>query len=85
MISFRIISSKLNLRNARQLCISKTFYCEKSSEQNVVQGGFAKAYEKFQDINAPIKEVPQTFASLLKNSKFVDVKFKYNCNILSKM
>jgi len=36
-------------------------------------GGYAEAFKKFEGINEPPKEEPQTFASLLKNSKFIDL------------
>lgn len=39
-------------------------------------GGFAKAYEKqSQIIDIPEKEESYNFASLLRNSKFIDVSF----------
>lgn len=44
-------------------------------------GGYAQAFRKFEEINVPPKEELQTFASLLKNSKFIDVSIrliKYN-------
>ncbi|XP_050315114.1 28S ribosomal protein S28, mitochondrial [Anthonomus grandis grandis] len=36
-------------------------------------GGYAQAYEKFEDIQKPPEEPPQTFASLLRHSKFIDL------------
>lgn len=53
-------------------CEQKTFSTE-GEKTNV--SGFAKAFEKFQDIKEEPKEKvePATFASLLKNSKFIDV------------
>lgn len=36
-------------------------------------GGYAKAFDKFEQINTEEPEKPQTFASLLRNSKFIDV------------
>ncbi|CAH1178992.1 unnamed protein product [Phaedon cochleariae] len=43
--------------------------------EKVESGGFAKSYEKFENIKDHNKSPPahQTFASLLKNSKFIDV------------
>lgn len=35
--------------------------------------GFAQSYEKFSHINDKVPETPKTFASLIRNSKFVDV------------
>ncbi|KAL0110257.1 hypothetical protein PUN28_013722 [Cardiocondyla obscurior] len=35
--------------------------------------GFAQSYEKFSHINEKRPETPQTFASLIRNSKFVDL------------
>lgn len=34
---------------------------------------FAQSYEKFSHINDKVPETPKTFASLIRNSKFVDV------------
>lgn len=34
---------------------------------------YADAFNKFEELQAIPKEQPQTFASLLKNSKFIDV------------
>ncbi|ENN70943.1 28S ribosomal protein S28, mitochondrial isoform X1 [Dendroctonus ponderosae] len=36
-------------------------------------GSYAAAYKKFEDINKPSVKAPETFASLLKNSKFIDL------------
>ncbi|XP_030752885.1 28S ribosomal protein S28, mitochondrial [Sitophilus oryzae] len=36
-------------------------------------GGYAESFKKFETINETPKEAPQTFASLLKNSKFIDL------------
>lgn len=36
-------------------------------------GGYAKAFEKFKELKESPQEKPATFASLLRNSKFVDV------------
>lgn len=36
-------------------------------------GSYAAAYKKFEDLNKPSVKAPETFASLLKNSKFIDV------------
>lgn len=35
--------------------------------------GFAQSFEKFSHIDAQVPETPKTFASLIRNSKFVDV------------
>lgn len=35
--------------------------------------GFAQSYKKFSHINDKVPETPITFASLIRNSKFVDV------------
>ncbi|KAL1517621.1 hypothetical protein ABEB36_001360 [Hypothenemus hampei] len=36
-------------------------------------GTYADAYKKFESLNEPPKEEPKTFASLFKNSKFIDL------------
>lgn len=41
-------------------------------ESETKLSGFAQSYEKFSHIDDKKPEVPQTFASLLRNSKFVD-------------
>lgn len=48
---------------------------ESSAEANKKVGGFAKAYQKHSDSLNPEQpnEPPKTFASLLRNSKLVDV------------
>lgn len=36
--------------------------------------GYAKAFEKFDHLKDEPKEEPKTFAALLRNSKFIDVR-----------
>ncbi|XP_022920067.1 small ribosomal subunit protein bS1m [Onthophagus taurus] len=36
-------------------------------------GGYAKAYEKFENLTQEPKEPPKSFATLLRNSKFIDL------------
>lgn len=47
----------------------RTYSKEESSEV----GGYAKAFNKFEELKETPKETPETFASLLRNSKFIDV------------
>lgn len=58
-----------------QKCL-RTFSSE-SDQQNTVtaekMGGYAKAFDKFEHIKTEEPQKSQTFASLLRNSKFVDV------------
>lgn len=61
------------LKNIRQFWSSCNRLCSVTNDVDNKQSGYAKAYTKFENINAPIEEKPQTFASLLRNSKFVDV------------
>jgi len=52
----------------------------KALEPEVQLSGFAKSYDKFSHINDPKEpEKPQTFASLIRYSKFVDVCFLPYC------
>lgn len=44
-----------------------------TTEPDVKLSGFAQSYEKFSHIDDKKPETPQTFASLIRNSKFVDV------------
>lgn len=41
-------------------------------------GGYAKAFDKFEQINTKEPQKPQTFATLLRNSKFIDVSTIHN-------
>lgn len=43
------------------------------SDTEAKLGGFAQSYKKFSRIDEKEPEVPQTFASLIRHSKFVDV------------
>ncbi|EFN76514.1 28S ribosomal protein S28, mitochondrial [Harpegnathos saltator] len=46
----------------------------KASETEIKLGGFAQSYKKFSHIGEEKKpEIPQTFASLIRHSKFVDL------------
>lgn len=45
-----------------------------STEETTNVGGYAKAFEKFEELKEQPKEKPATFASLLRNSKFIDVR-----------
>lgn len=67
-------------------------YSGESSENEEMKGnlsGFAKAFEKHLSIDTidkklPVKEHPQTFTSLLRHSKFIDVsKCKLSSNVAS--
>ncbi|XP_032671109.1 28S ribosomal protein S28, mitochondrial [Odontomachus brunneus] len=44
-----------------------------ASGTKVKLSGFAQSYEKFSSINKKEPEIPQTFASLIRHSKFVDL------------
>lgn len=72
MLSLRNI--KLN-NNISRLWKNSAYFCNKPTEENDAKppGGYAKAFEKFETLNAPVEEKPATFASLLRNSKFIDV------------
>lgn len=77
MMSIRQSLKKLttysrNISNVRLLC-SESPNTESSKESTKHQGGYAKAFEKFDQINRPVDDQPKTFASLLRNSKFVDL------------
>ncbi|XP_011689998.1 PREDICTED: 28S ribosomal protein S28, mitochondrial-like [Wasmannia auropunctata] len=43
-----------------------------ASESQTRLSGFARSYEKFSHVDDKRPETPQTFASLIRNSKFVD-------------
>lgn len=44
-----------------------------ASESQTRLSGFARSYEKFSHVDDKRPETPQTFASLIRNSKFVDL------------
>ncbi|XP_014471175.1 PREDICTED: 28S ribosomal protein S28, mitochondrial [Dinoponera quadriceps] len=44
-----------------------------ASNTEVKLSGFARSYEKFSSIDKKEPEIPQTFASLIRHSKFVDL------------
>jgi len=44
-----------------------------TEEPETKLSGFAQSYEKFSHIDSKKPETPQTFASLIRNSKFVDL------------
>ncbi|GAB1859668.1 28S ribosomal protein S28, mitochondrial [Camponotus japonicus] len=46
---------------------------ETTTEPEKKLSGFAQSYEKFSHINDKVPETPKTFASLIRNSKFVDL------------
>ncbi|KAG5323162.1 RT28 protein, partial [Acromyrmex heyeri] len=46
---------------------------EAAQESEAKLSGFARSYEKFSHINDKKPETPQTFVSLIRNSKFVDL------------
>lgn len=44
-----------------------------------VQGGYAKAYDKFENLKGEAEDKkPETFASLLRSSKFIDVSSQFS-------
>jgi len=58
----------------------------KTPEPEVQLSGFAKSYEKFSHLNdAKTPKKPQTFASLIRYSKFVDVSFLLYCALSRKL
>lgn len=73
--------------NTRNLCdkTQKTIGSDTSSDEEKYDalipklGGFAKAYEKQTSSlqEKPVEGPPQTFASMLRNSKFIDVSRNY--------
>lgn len=44
-----------------------------TTESEKKLSGFAQSYEKFSHIDDKVPETPKTFASLIRDSKFVDV------------
>jgi len=49
-----------------------------ASESEARLSGFARSYEKFSHIDDKRPKTPQTFASLIRNSKFVDVSLSFS-------
>lgn len=44
-----------------------------SIQNEIPEGGYAKAFKKFEGLNEEPKAASETFASLLRNSAFIDV------------
>ncbi|KAJ8968766.1 hypothetical protein NQ314_002115 [Rhamnusium bicolor] len=55
--------------------IGSLLYSGDTNQENieVKSGGYAKAFKKFENIKEDSTETPQTFAYLLRHSKFVDL------------
>lgn len=71
-----IIYPQLRHRNYLFFQQTKKFSDQINTDENKESklGGFAKAFEKYTAPPVePVAEKPQTFASLLRNSKFIDV------------
>lgn len=51
----------------------KTKENTETTESEAKLSGFAQSYEKFSHIDDKVPEKPKTFASLIRNSKFVDL------------
>ncbi|KAJ8949987.1 hypothetical protein NQ318_002396 [Aromia moschata] len=74
-ITSKVFSNiKIFRNNISQALFSTDITEEKPHESlEVKPGGYAKAFEKFENIKDNESEQPQTFASLLKNSRFIDL------------
>ncbi|XP_044748651.1 28S ribosomal protein S28, mitochondrial [Coccinella septempunctata] len=74
---FRLLCSRLQTKNA--LKIPTVLFCNESGNQISKDGqgskssGFAKSFDKFEDITKVVPKAPETFESLLRNSKFIDL------------
>lgn len=68
------ISSKLIRGNLRFMPLVRKYSTNDTSSEQV-QGGYAKAFAKFETLTEEPKQENQTFASLLRSSKFIDVSF----------
>lgn len=97
--SFNRVSLALNINkftktfvNTRNLCDKTQKTIVSSSDEEKYDalipklGGFAKAYEKQTSSlqEKPVEGPPQTFASMLRNSKFIDVSIElhiFNLNV----
>ncbi|XP_044270732.1 28S ribosomal protein S28, mitochondrial [Tribolium madens] len=67
---------RLNIKNIRSGCYSRLLSTEISDEKpaETKPGSYAQAFEKFEGLkDGKSTEKPQTFASLLRNSKFIDL------------
>lgn len=51
---------------------------EAIQESEAKLSGFARSFEKFSHIDDKKPETPQTFVSLIRNSKFVDVNLSFS-------
>lgn len=79
MSVLRSICSQLKLKSNfntwKYVCRSVTTEVDGETEKNAKSGGYAKAFTKFENITQEPQEEPQTFAALLRHSKFIDVSF----------
>lgn len=66
-----------NLRSINVKCSARLLSTDSSEEKPVdAKQGYAQAFEKFESLkHTENKEPKQTFASLLRNSKLIDVSF----------
>lgn len=83
----RVRNQICSIYNLRNTCLKsvRNFGTEKESDENPTNteeqtepklGGFAQSFEKFSTINEPkvsVEPEPQSFATLLRQSKFIDL------------
>lgn len=72
------ISKHILNRNPTLRCLVKHYSQDTPTSQDATsdqstKSGFAKAFDKFENVGNKHKEKPQSFKELLMNSKFVDV------------
>lgn len=67
---FRVLGRKTLFKKYLRVFSSET---EQQSTTDAPVGGYAKAFDKFENIKTEEAPKLQTFASLLRNSKFIDV------------
>ncbi|XP_045479222.1 28S ribosomal protein S28, mitochondrial [Harmonia axyridis] len=85
----RVLYSQIRKKNL--LKIQSAFFSDDSVnqtpaiEKSPAPLGFAKSYEKFEEITKVQPETPETFETLLRNSKFIDLGDPSNKIVIGKI
>lgn len=67
------LQDSTSVESGTEEAITQTKEKTETSESEAKLSGFARSYKKFSHINDKKPKTAQTFASLIRNSKFVDV------------
>ncbi|KAK4872781.1 hypothetical protein RN001_014810 [Aquatica leii] len=73
MIFVRNFIKNVQIKHTCSRTFQRYLSTESPPENVEKQSGFAKAFEKFDHLNVEPTPQPETFTSLLRNSKFIDI------------